>query len=54
MAELVRAEQQVIMPRQRPVSAYLPYTPTLDWDTLLTTFRTHSVPDVKAVKQGRV
>jgi hypothetical protein len=31
-----------------------PYTPTLDWDTLLTTFRTHSVPDVKAVKQGRV
>jgi DNA-3-methyladenine glycosylase II len=30
---------------------YLPYVPPYDWDTLLTTFRTHQVPDLEAANE---
>ncbi len=36
----------------RPVSKYLPYSAPYDWDTLLTTFRTHQVPDIETVDES--
>src|ERR1700727_108760 len=35
----------------RPVSEYLAYTPPYDWGTILTSFRTHQVPDLEAVDE---
>jgi DNA-3-methyladenine glycosylase II len=35
--------------RAHQASVYLPFTPPYDWDTLLTNFRTHQVPDLESV-----
>ena len=46
-----RAVESHIEGVSRPVSEYLAYTPPYDWDTILTSFRTHQVPDLEAADE---
>jgi DNA-3-methyladenine glycosylase II len=47
-----RASESHIEASLRPVSKYFAYTPPYDWDTILTSFRTHQVPDLEAVDES--
>src|ERR1700733_4068457 len=47
-----RAAESHIEGVSRPVSEHLAYTPPYDWDTILTSFRTHQVPDLEAVDES--